>query len=277
MGGAGDMLFTQASSSSPTGRIKIDAKEKAVSVHHAAQHETGLRPGSTPNDRTIDIVGQYTPDSSKGETLMINSLLSASVLTLVASVSANTLPPPIPTAVIETSAGDITVQLHDYAAPITVANFMAHAQAGHFDNGSFYRVVRNDNERAGVTPMNLIQGGHSFDGLTQAQGITHEPTAETGLTHRRGAISMARDEVGTATTEFFIMLNDYPGLDSGPGGRNPDEAGYAVFGYVVEGIEVVEAINAGQASADRAPDDFPYPQFLDTPVVIETVRIISQN
>lgn len=208
---------------------------------------------------------------------MISTLLTASAVSLTLAMGASALPPPIPTAVIETSAGDITIQLHDYAAPITVANFIAHAEAGHFDQGSFYRVVRNDNERAGVAPMNLIQGGHSFDGLAGAEGIDHEPTAQTGLTHRRGAISMARDEVGTATTEFFIMLNDYPGLDSGPGGRNPDDAGYAVFGYLVDGIEVVEAINAGQTSADRAPEDFQYPQFLDSPVVIETVRILPYD
>lgn len=205
---------------------------------------------------------------------MIKTMFTASAFCLTLTLTASALPPPIPTAVIETSAGDITVQLHDYAAPVTVANFIAHAEAGHFDQGSFYRVVRDDNERAGVDPMNLIQGGHSFDGLASAEGIIHEPTEQTGLTHRRGAISMARDEVGTATTEFFIMLNDYPGLNSGPGGRNPDEAGYAVFGYVVDGIEVVEAINAGQASADRAPEDFQYPQFLDSPVVIDTVRIL---
>ena len=179
----------------------------------------------------------------------------------------------LPQAVIETSHGAIVVELDEAAAPLSVANFIVHAQAGHFDDGSFYRSVRDDNEREGVAPMNLIQGGHSFDGLAEAEGIAHESTLDTGLSHTRGAISMARDEPGTATTEFFIMVADYPGLDAGPDGRNPDEAGYAVFGEVIEGIDVVERIWKSPTSLDSAPNDFPYPQFLTEPVIIETVRI----
>jgi len=180
-----------------------------------------------------------------------------------------------PVAVIDTSAGAITVRLDHEAAPISVANFMSHAEAGHFDGGSFYRAVRPDNDRAGVAPMHLIQGGFGFDGLPDAQGIAHEPTETTGLTHQRGAISMARYEVGTATTEFFIMVEDYPDLDSGPGRRNPDEAGYAVFGQVIDGMAVVETIAAGATDLDPSVEDFPYPQFLTTPVRIERVRILS--
>jgi peptidyl-prolyl cis-trans isomerase A (cyclophilin A) len=178
-----------------------------------------------------------------------------------------------PRAVIVTSAGSITIELAEDAAPVTVANFIAHAEAGHFDAGSFYRSVRDDNERDGIAPMNLIQGGYGFDGMPDAEGISHEPTGETGLTHRRGAISMARYDVGTASTEFFIMVNDYPGLDSGPGTRNPDEAGYAVFGQVIAGMDVVEDIWMSETSLESAPEDFQYPQFMVEPVVIETIRI----
>lgn len=178
-----------------------------------------------------------------------------------------------PRAVIETSLGAITIELAEDAAPLTVANFIAHAEAGHFDGGSFYRSVRDDNERADIEPMNLIQGGYGFDALDGAEGIAHEPTEETGLTHQRGAISMARDGVGTATTEFFIMVNDYPDLDSGPGKRNPDEAGYAVFGQVIEGMEVVEAIWMSETSLENAPDDFQYAQFMVEPVTIDSVRM----
>ena len=178
-----------------------------------------------------------------------------------------------PRAVIETSAGTITVELAENAAPVTVANFIHHAEAGHYDAGSFYRSVRDDNEREGVAPMNLIQGGHSFDGLPGAEPIAHESTQDTGLTHQRGAISMGRFEVGTAATEFFIMVNDYPGLDAGPGTRNPDEAGYAVFGQVIEGMDVVEDIWRRETSLEPAPADFQYPQFLVDPVTIQTVQI----
>lgn len=123
--------------------------------------------------------------------------------------------------------------------------------------------------------MNLIQGGYGRDGLPGAEGIAHEPTTVTGLTHGRGAISMGRFEVGSATTEFFIMINDYPGLDAGPGTRNPDAAGYAVFGQVIEGMDVVEAIWGQPTSLANAPDDYQHPQYMGTPIVIERVSMVA--
>lgn len=178
-----------------------------------------------------------------------------------------------PRAVIVTELGDIVVLLEAEAAPVSVENFIAHARAGHYDDGSFYRAVRPDNDRPEVAPMSLIQGGHGRDGLDGAESIVHEPTSETGLTHKRGAVSMGRFEPGTAATEFFIMADDYPGLDAGPGTRNPDELGYAVFGEVVDGMDVVDAIWGRETSLERAPEDLPYPQFLVEPVRIETVRV----
>ncbi|MFC4726436.1 peptidylprolyl isomerase [Glycocaulis abyssi] len=180
-------------------------------------------------------------------------------------------------AEIVTSAGVIGLELYPDAAPVSVANFVEHAQAGHYDGGSFYRAVRPDNDRPGVEPMHLIQGGYGFDGLPGAAGIAHEATEETGLSHVRGAISMARFDPGTATTEFFIMADDYPGLDSGPGRRNPDEAGYAVFGQVTSGMEVVGAIAAQETGLDDAPEDFQYPQFIVEPVRIESVRVVDAD
>lgn len=179
------------------------------------------------------------------------------------------------TAEITTSLGVISLELYPDAAPVSVANFVEHAQAGHYDGGSFYRAVRPDNDRPGIEPMHLIQGGYGFDGLPEADGIAHEPTEQTGLSHVRGAISMARFDPGTATTEFFIMVDDYPGLDSGPGRRNPDEAGYAVFGQVIAGMEVVEAIAEQETSLEEAPEDFQYPQFIVEPVRIESVRVVD--
>jgi len=178
-------------------------------------------------------------------------------------------------AEIVTSEGVIVVDLDLQAAPVTVANFVDHARAGTYDGGSFYRAVRPDNDRPEVEPMHLIQGGHAFDGLPGAEPIVHETTADSGLSHVRGAISMGRTEPGTATTEFFIMVADYPGLDAGPDTRNPDAQGYAVFGQVIDGMAVVEAIASGATSAERAPEDFNYAQFLVEPVTIETIRISS--
>ncbi|MEO1040552.1 MAG: peptidylprolyl isomerase [Pseudomonadota bacterium] len=204
---------------------------------------------------------------------MIRLFACALAAILLTACSGDASPSAQPQAVIATSQGEIRVTLNAQAAPITVANFIVHAEAGHYNGGSFYRSVRDDNEREGVEPMNLIQGGYGFDAMPEAAGITHEPTSQSGLTHKRGAISMARYEVGTASTEFFIMVNDYPGLDAGSGTRNPDEAGYAVFGEVVDGMEVVEAIWGQPTSLANAPDDFQYAQFMDTPVVIESVTI----
>ena len=208
---------------------------------------------------------------------MIRILIALAGLSL-AACSPGAPPTPSnaePQAVIETTLGEITVELAPDAAPITVANFIMHAENGVYDGGSFYRAVRDDNERPDVEPMNLIQGGHGLEPLAGAQGITHEPTTQTGLTHSRGAISMGRFEVGTAATEFFIMVNDYPGLDAGPGTRNPDEAGYAVFGEVTGGMNVVETIWGQPTGLENAPDDYQYPQYMDQPVEILRVRIIQ--
>ena len=84
---------------------------------------------------------------------------------------------------------------------------------------------------------------------------------------------MGRFEPGTAATEFFIMAEDYPGLDAGPDTRNPDMLGYAVFGEVIEGMDVVDAILARETGLEDAPEDFQYAQFLVEPVRIETVRV----
>ncbi|MCC5995492.1 MAG: peptidylprolyl isomerase [Oceanicaulis sp.] len=190
-----------------------------------------------------------------------------------AEQTAGPAPSEQPEAVIETSLGDIRIMLHAGKAPVSAANFLAHVEAGTYEGGSFYRVVRDDNDRPEIeSPMNLIQGGWGFEGLPEAEGIAHEGTDLTGLSHVRGAVSMGRYEVGSATTEFFIMLNDAPGLDAGPDGRNPgDEAGYAVFGQVVEGIEIAEAIMNGAAGLEDAPDGFAH-QFLAEPVTIHAIR-----
>lgn len=205
-------------------------------------------------------------------------LAGSSLALLLAACSAGDAPVDtagperLPTALVETELGVFVVELRTDKAPVTAQNFIAHAESGHFDGGQFYRTSRPDNARPDAPPMHIIQGGHSFDGLPEAQGIAHEPTQETGLSHVRGAVSMARDEEGTATTEFFVMINDVPGLDSGPGGRNPDEAGYAVFGHVVEGMDVVETIWQREAGNRDAPEGFES-QFLAVPVRIHAISI----
>jgi len=174
---------------------------------------------------------------------------------------------------IETERGDITLALYPDAAPVTVANFVALVEAGELNNTSFYRTVREDNDRPDAR-IDVIQGGAGFDGLAGATPIAHETTEQTGLSHTRGAISMARDGVGTASSEFFIVVNDSTNLDSGPGGRNPDEAGYAVFGYVTEGMDVVEAIWMSPTGANDAPEGYSE-QWLNPAAAIHSISTVN--
>lgn len=177
------------------------------------------------------------------------------------------------TAVIETSEGDITLALDAEAAPVTVANFVALAGAGAFDGTSFYRTVRADNDRPEAR-IDVIQGGAGFDGLPDAETIAHERSDETGLSHTSGAISMARDEPGTASSEFFIVITDSLILDAGPNGRHPDGEGFAAFGYVTAGMNVAEVIWRAPTGNDSAPEGYS-DQWLTEPVRIERVRIIE--
>lgn len=145
--------------------------------------------------------------------------------------------------IIKTSEGDIVVKLYPKNAPITVANFLKYVDENRYENTSFYRTVRLDNQQKSDIPIQVIQGGLNDDETNLHPAIPLERTNNTGLSHKIGAISMARSEPDSATTEFFICLGkDQSQLDFG-GKRNPDLQGFAVFGRVVKGMEVVEKIN----------------------------------
>ncbi len=198
-------------------------------------------------------------------------------LTLASLLSALTVPALAqdaegPVAVtLRTAMGDIDLELYPDRAPITVANFLAYLDAGHYNGGSFYRVVRYDNDN-GSPKIEVIQGGVRDEGRGRAlPPIAHESTQDTGLRHVDGAISMGRGAVGTATSEFFICIGDQPGLDHGES-RNADMQGFSVFGQVVRGMDVVRAINRIEATA---PSDNEYTrgQILAEPVrILEAVR-----
>lgn len=166
-----------------------------------------------------------------------------------------------------TSLGVVEMEIYTDAAPATSSNFMRLVDGGHLDGGSFYRAVSPENDN-GSPVISVIQGG-----LGDAEGpfppIAHETTAETGLLHVDGAVSMARAEVGTASTEIFICIGDQPALDFGAA-RNPDEQGFAVFGRVIEGMDVVKAIHTQPADA---PTESAYVagQILEEPVKIISV------
>jgi len=154
-----------------------------------------------------------------------------------------------PQIVIETGLGDISIELYAEKAPITVANFLQYVDEGRLDSSTFYRVVRDDNQQDKPIKIQVIQGGlYDDDHPKMLPPIAHESTKQTGILHLRGTISMARYEAGTATSEFFICVADEPELDYG-GMRNSDGAGFAAFGRVVNGMDVVDKIH--QSSADR--------------------------
>lgn len=144
---------------------------------------------------------------------------------------------------IETWKGDFIVELYNDKAPKSVAAFLANADAGYYKNGSFYRILNGDNQPSDALKAEIIQGGayRSGNKLPKPPPIPHESTRQTGILHKTGVISFARLEPGTASSEFFICISDQPGLDFG-GENNPDGQGYAAFGKVIEGMNVVNKI-----------------------------------
>ncbi len=177
---------------------------------------------------------------------------------------------PLPHVVIETSVGDIELVIETEKAPISAANFLSYVDGGTYAGGSFYRTVRPGNDNS-TTHIQVIQGGLGLTAEADGKGIAHEDTRMTGLTHSDGAISLARDAPGTASSEFFICIGENgPALDAG-GGRNKDGAGFAVFGHVVRGMEVVRAIQAMRADGP-SPDPYMNNQILNPPVTITGMR-----
>jgi peptidyl-prolyl cis-trans isomerase A (cyclophilin A) len=147
--------------------------------------------------------------------------------------------------VIETEAGEIHVTLEDEKAPGTVANFLRYVDAGMYDGGRFHRVVRMDNQPNDEVRIEVIQGGVNLERVTENGGpIPLERTSVTGLRHVDGTISMARFRPDSAVSDFFICIGDQPELDFG-GKRNPDGQGFAAFGQVTQGMDVVRTIQSG--------------------------------
>ncbi len=160
--------------------------------------------------------------------------------------------------VIITELGDIHVTLDPVNAPVTTANFLRYVDAGLFDSACFYRVVRPDNQPKDSVRIAVIQGGRYEEEETGGfPPVAHETTEQTGIRHLDGVISMARWTPGTATSEFFICVGDQPDLDFG-GKRNPDGQGFAAFGKVTKGMDVVMKIHGIEAPA----------QYLEKPVMI---------
>lgn len=190
--------------------------------------------------------------------MAVRYILLALILSLAACSSKKYKNPHIE---IETKIGEIEVELYPDQAPKSVAAFLSYIEAGYYNDASFYRVLNADNQPSNAPKAELIQGGMYGSKRPELPGIPHETTDKTGILHKNGTISLARLEPGTANTEFFICIGDQPGFDYG-GENNPDKQGYAAFGRVVKGMDIVRRIY------DMPEDD----QRFDPPVPIYSIK-----
>ncbi len=181
------------------------------------------------------------------------------VVTLLISCNKNN-----PVVIIETDFGVIEVELYKNKAPITSDNFIKYIQENRNEGATFYRVVKQDNQPKSKVKIEVIQGGLYEDNHPQNLApIVHESTKLTGIKHLDGVISMARYEPGTATFEFFICVGDQPSLDFG-GSEYKDNNGFAAFGKVIKGMDVVWEIQ-------RQPEK---DQYLTPRIPITSMEII---
>ena len=193
--------------------------------------------------------------------------MAAGIVALAAAIASIATPPPspIPLVVIKTDRGDIAVGLRIYEAPETVCNFLRYADAGAYDGGSVFRTVVAETDD-NPNPIDVIQAATPSGADDPGVGpIPLERTRDTGLKHLAGTISMARDGPDTATSSFFIVVRDAPALDYG-GLRHPDGQGFAAFGGVAAGMDVVRAIQALPASDEQ----------ISRPVKILSVKLLTE-
>jgi peptidyl-prolyl cis-trans isomerase A (cyclophilin A) len=169
-----------------------------------------------------------------------------------------------PRVEMTTDLGDILIEIFLDQAPITAGNFLRYVDEERFAGAVFYRVVSMDNQPNNDIRIEVIQGGLGYGRSPgRLDPIAHETTEQTGILHKDGTISMARSNPGTASSEFFICVNDQPSLDFG-GMRNPDGQGFAAFGRVIKGMDIVRAIQ--NKPSER--------QMLTEPVKIQSIRRI---
>jgi peptidyl-prolyl cis-trans isomerase A (cyclophilin A) len=153
----------------------------------------------------------------------------------------------LPRVIIETGLGEIEVEVDSVRAPVTAANFLRYVDGRLYDGGRFHRTVTPSNQPTNAVKIEVVQAG--IDTARRREGfgrIPLERTSVTGLSHTDGTISMARGGPDTATSDFFICIGDQPSLDFG-GSRNADGQGFAAFGKVVRGMEVVRRIQGAPA------------------------------
>jgi len=174
---------------------------------------------------------------------------------------------------VQTELGDIVLEVDQAKAPATAANFLRYVDAGHFDGGEWHRTVKMDNQPESTIKIEVIQAGvNPYRAKEGFAAIALERTNKSGLLHKNGVVSMARGGPDSATSGWFICINDQPSLDFG-GMRNPDGQGFGAFGRVVSGMDVVRKIQAAPSSATRTTNTDA--QRLTPPIKILKVSRIS--
>lgn len=169
-----------------------------------------------------------------------------------------------PRVEIETAVGVIVIEVDPLNAPVTANNFLHYVDHGFYDGGRFWRTVTLDNQPDSEVRIEVIQGGVNPERADEVgDPIKLERTTETGLSHVDGTVSMGRFAPDSAHSEFFICIGDQPELNFG-GRRNPDGQGFAAFGQVVSGMDVVRKIQASPSEKQRIAD----------PVAITSMRRI---
>ena len=176
----------------------------------------------------------------------------------------------MPRVRLRTALGEIVLEVLESQAPVTAANFLRYVREERYRGASFYRTVRQDNQAHSPVKIEVIQGGLGMDDhAAKLPPIRLETTAQTGLRHRHGTVSMGRLGAHTANAEFFICIGEQPELDFG-GARHPDGQGFAAFGRVIAGMEVVLEIQRGASGGDTPPVQG---QMLLEPVSFEAAEI----
>lgn len=180
------------------------------------------------------------------------------------SASTPVAPAPKPATVkvsLQTSEGPIVLELEKGRAPVTTANFLRYLDGHRLDGATFYRAVKVQEG------FGLVQGGLRNDPKKILPAIAHEPTTKTGLTHLSGTVSMARAAPGSATMDFFITIGDQTSMDADPT-KPGDNLGFAAFGHVVEGMDVVKHMLDEPTSASGPPA-------MKGQMLVQPVKIIS--
>lgn len=173
---------------------------------------------------------------------------------------------------VQTELGDIVLELDPKRAPATTANFLRYVDGKHYDGGVFHRTVTMDNQPESPVKIEVIQAGVNTGFAKQGfSPIALERTTATGIAHKDGVVSMARSTPDSATSGWFICINDQPSLDFG-GARNPDGQGFAAFGRVVSGMDVARKIQRSPSSANRTTNT--EAQRLTPPIrILEVARL----